>query len=108
MPKGQMTRLVKHYIYYTVSVKFLSSPPSADRFFDSVCTSRKKGTLYGNKKAPCILHNAWVWYKKKKSHKDSIRIVITHEDCGNIEILNDLWYNVINSINWNLADSSIG
>ena len=32
-------------------------------------------------------------YIKKKSHKDSIRIVTTHEDCGNIEILNNLWYN---------------
>ena len=32
----------------------------------------------------------------KKSHKDSIRIVITHEDCGNIEILNNLWYDIYN------------
>ena len=45
-------------------------------------------------------HNAYIIiminkesYIKKKSYKDSIRIVITHEDCGNIEILNDLWYN---------------
>ena len=41
-------------------------------------------------------------YIKKKSHKDSIRIVITHEDCGNIEIQNNLWYNAISSINKNL------
>ena len=47
-------------------------------------------------------HNAYIiminkeFYIKKKSHKDSIRIVITHEDCGNIEISNDLWYNNIN------------
>ena len=39
----------------------------------------------------------------KKSHKDSIRIVITHEDCGNIEILNNLWYNAVNLINLNLT-----
>ena len=42
----------------------------------------------------------------KKSHKDSIRIVITHEDCGNIDILNNLWYNAINSINLNLQVQS--
>ena len=42
-------------------------------------------------------------YIKKKSHKDSIRIVITHEDCGNIEIQNNLWYNAINSTNLNLT-----
>ena len=40
---------------------------------------------------------------EKKSHKDSIRIVITHEDCGNIEIQNNLWYNAINSKNLNLT-----
>ena len=40
---------------------------------------------------------------EKKSHKDSIRIVITHEDCGNIEIQNNLWYNAINSTNLNLT-----
>ena len=40
--------------------------------------------------------------QKKKRHKGSIRIVITHEDCGNIEILNNLWYNAISSINLNL------
>ena len=28
---------------------------------------------------------------------------MTHEDCGNIEIQNNLWYNAINSINLNLA-----
>jgi len=54
-------------------------------------------------------HNAYIIiminkesYIKKKSHKDSIRIVITHEDCGNIEIQNNLWYNAINSTNLNL------
>ena len=52
-------------------------------------------------------HNAYIIminkesYIKKKSYNDSIRIVITHEDCGNIAILNDLWYNVINSTNDN-------
>ena len=40
---------------------------------------------------------------EKRSHKDSIRIVITHEDCGNIEIQNNLWYNAINSTNLNLT-----
>ena len=57
-------------------------------------------------------HNAYIIiminkesYIKKKSHKDSIRIVITHKDCGNIEILNNLWYNAISSINKNLIDS---
>ena len=57
-------------------------------------------------------HNAYIIiminkesYIKKKSHKDSIRIVITHEDCGNIEIQNNLWYNVINSTNLNLSTS---
>ena len=54
-------------------------------------------------------HNAYIIminkesYIKKKSHKDSIRIVITHEDCGNIEIQNNLWYNAINSTNLNLT-----
>ena len=43
-------------------------------------------------------------YIKEKSHKDSIRIVITHEDCGNIEIQNNLWYNAINSTNLNLEE----
>ena len=46
-------------------------------------------------------------YIKKKSHKDSIRIVITHEDCGNIEIQNNLWYNAINSTNLNLAERKL-
>jgi len=58
-------------------------------------------------------HNAYIIiminkesYIKKKSHKDSIRIVITHEDCGNIEIQNNLWYNAINSTNLNLREES--
>ena len=28
----------------------------------------------------------------------------SHEDCGNIEILNNLWYNAVNSINLNLTE----
>ncbi len=50
-------------------------------------------------------HNAYIIMKiykesyiKEKSHKDSIRIVITHEDYGNIAILNDLWYNHFNDL----------
>ena len=39
---------------------------------------------------------------EKRSHNDSIRILMTHEDCGNIEIQNNLWYNAINSKNLNL------
>ena len=60
-------------------------------------------------------HNAYIIiminkesYIKKKSHKDSIRIVITHEDCGNIEIQNNLWYNAINSTNLNLTKNYCG
>ena len=45
-----MTRLVKHYIYYTVSVKFLSSPPSADRFFAGFPPHGKRKFLCGNEK----------------------------------------------------------
>ena len=52
-------------------------------------------------------HNTYIIMKIYKesyiNHKDSIRIVITHEDCGNIEILNNLWYNAVNSINLNLT-----
>ena len=44
---------------------------------------------------------------KIKSHKDSIRIVITHEDCGSIEILNDLWYNAISMKSLSLMGLSI-
>jgi hypothetical protein len=46
-------------------------------------------------------------YINNKSYKDSIRIVITHEDCGNIEIQNNLWYNAINSTNLNFAKRNI-
>ena len=42
--------------------------------------------------------------QKKKRHKGSIRIVITHEDCGNIETLNNIWYNVISPINLTLSN----
>ena len=49
-----------------------------------------------------ILELLSIPYIKKKSHKDSYRILMTHEDCGNIEIQNNLWYNAINSKNLNL------
>jgi len=31
---------------------------------------------------------------------------MTHEDCGNIEIQNNLWYNAINPTNLNLREES--
>ena len=38
----------------------------------------------------------------KESYIKEKRIVITPEDCENIEILNNLWHNAISSINLNL------
>lgn len=48
--------------------------------------------------------NAYIIMKiLKESYIKEKRIVITHEDCENIEILNNLWHNAISSINLNLT-----
>lgn len=48
--------------------------------------------------------NAYIIMKiLKESYIKEKRIVITPEDCENIEILNNLWHNAISSINLNLT-----
>ena len=42
----------------------------------------------------------------KESYIKEKRIVITPEDCENIEILNNLWHNAISSINLNLSNTN--